>query len=1293
MRGNFFWVCVCIVLLFALLLISSLYAFAQGSGSSDSGTVSPPSYSPPSYISPTPPQSDLPYELGVVLVQYDEATFQTRENQEEGSGTIAPLSAVNTFFTSKGYSPRVTDIFYDLRTEVVHIGDGVDPLQFMDGLVAISGVVLAQPSFLYEATSPVFGITPTNFELTGIWHLRVAKVYDAWRTLSAATDKTYVPKIGILDSGIYIAHPDFTGRIPRIENCKIRKKSTRRGTVFVTGDCVNGGYDFQDNDFNVSHELIDYDNFHGTVVASVAAANIGNGYAAGVAPFAHIIPVRVGKRPGDGKFNTGTIIKGLIFARLNNLDVVNISIGSHKICKRTFYNPAFWGALIPIGRAKFLEYQAIHKFPGVVTVSAGNNAARTGVQDSLHLPSNFSQTINNPDHHCNWEGLDNLIAVGGTERTNDVNSNGSIDLFENSLMATAGIEEVRWFNEARWRRLGFPVGRCEGCGSNYTSSLDIFAPGDDVVASYPTTSGIGNNKIITGHHRDTFSGTSVAAPQVAGVAALMLRANKDLSGAQIKTKILDSADELISLVGPDCESGTGDDLARWGRRLNAHAAVLSALGRSQTDIDAVRKVITPEEKKVCLPGGKDKDRDGLIEIATIEQLRNIRNNLAGTSYKNSPTAVGVITGCPVAGCNGYELINDLNFTTDPGGSVFHANGWTPISGLTGIFEGNDNSVKNLPTIHHVRYSSAPGKRDLLFTSDSLPRVRNVSVFVGEYLGCIPSTELGCTLAGSPHSRAPVSGTCTNPTHACSYTCSNRVWTAVRGCGPLKQPPPPVVGFCDNTVRNGCNPGTPNDSIFPDTATHYRWRCDGSSNGDDSGLCQLAKQATCTTPLSTLSTTATQEGTWASGCASVSRSGKYAQYYTFTLSAEKEVTIDLVSSQDTYLHLHTYSATAANHVGSRITFDDDGGENRNARIIRTLSAGTYTIEATTYSDSIVGSFTLTVTPTICTCTYSDWTPAATSKCSGTVAQTRTNTTVNACPGLSCTAVNGSVVATGSCPSGQTCSGGSCAFPPNSYAPNSYGPNSYSPNSYTPTPNSYSPNSYSSSSCGSWSGNYCANDGVRIRKWRQCGSSKEYATVQTCSNGCSGCGNSCCSSSTSPNSYSPNSYGPNSYSPNSYTPTPNSYGPNSYSPNSYTPTPNSYSPNSYSSSSCGSWSGNYCANDGVRIRKWRQCGSSKEYATVQTCSNGCSGCGNSCCSSSTSPNSYSPNSYGPNSYSPNSYGPNSYSSGGCGIDRGYCSGTDMYLRLNCITTFISHCRTCTETSSIHADCQGAYGGLGS
>ena len=238
------------------------------------------------------------------------------------------------------------------------------------------------------------------------------------------------------------------------------------------------------------------------------------------------------------------------------------------------------------------------------------------------------------------------------------------------------------------------------------------------------------------------------------------------------------------------------------------------------------------------------------------------------------------------------------------------------------------------------------------------------------------------------------------------------------------------------------------------------------------------------------------------------------------------------------------------------------------------------------------------------------------------------------------------------------------------------------STTPTPNSYTPtpNSYSSSSCGSWSGNYCANDGVRIRKWRQCGSSKEYATVQTCSNGCSGCGNSCCSSSTSPNSYTP--------TPNSYTPTPNSYssgrgcrngkagngcsasatshgstggycrtgytGNCSYRCNngswekisssctSTTPTPNSYTPtpNSYSSSSCGSWSGNYCANDGVRIRKWRQCGSSKEYATVQTCSNGCSGCGNSCCSSSTSPNSYTPT---PNSYTPT---PNSYSSGrGC------------------------------------------------
>ena len=47
---------------------------------------------------------------------------------------------------------------------------------------------------------------------------------------------------------------------------------------------------------------------------------------------------------------------------------------------------------------------------------------------------------------------------------------------------------------------------------------------------------------------------------------------------------------------------------------------------------------------------------------------------------------------------------------------------------------------------------------------------------------------------------------------------------------------PVDGVCDETVRNGCAAGTPNDEAFPDYSTIYVWRCDGQHGGSNSEKC-------------------------------------------------------------------------------------------------------------------------------------------------------------------------------------------------------------------------------------------------------------------------------------------------------------------------------------------------------------------------------------------------------------------------------------------------------------------------
>jgi hypothetical protein len=109
-------------------------------------------------------------------------------------------------------------------------------------------------------------------------------------------------------------------------------------------------------------------------------------------------------------------------------------------------------------------------------------------------------------------------------------------------------------------------------------------------------------------------------------------------------------------------------------------------------------------------GDVDIDNDGLIEISTLQELDLMRYDLAGTSLN------GNSAGCPATGCNGYELVADLDFDTNgngvaDAGDLFWNNGegWDPIGdtyywayaqkkidgALTASFDGNGFSIDNL----------------------------------------------------------------------------------------------------------------------------------------------------------------------------------------------------------------------------------------------------------------------------------------------------------------------------------------------------------------------------------------------------------------------------------------------------------------------------------------------------------------------------------------------------------------------------------------------------------------------
>ncbi len=127
------------------------------------------------------------------------------------------------------------------------------------------------------------------------------------------------------------------------------------------------------------------------------------------------------------------------------------------------------------------------------------------------------------------------------------------------------------------------------------------------------------------------------------------------------------------------------------------------------------------------PSDYDADDDGLIEVRTLAQLNAMRYDLDGdgvvtddpstsgtdefTEYTNAFHYPALAQGCPADGCDGYELVANLDFDENGDGTrndTYNTGaGWQPIgifsddgdatndAAFTAVFEGNGNTVSNL----------------------------------------------------------------------------------------------------------------------------------------------------------------------------------------------------------------------------------------------------------------------------------------------------------------------------------------------------------------------------------------------------------------------------------------------------------------------------------------------------------------------------------------------------------------------------------------------------------------------
>jgi subtilisin family serine protease len=194
------------------------------------------------------------------------------------------------------------------------------------------------------------------------WALDQIHAPQAWsRTTGAGIT------IGIVDTGVDLAHPDLAGKIAATANC-------------VLHPCVAGGA--QD------------DHGHGTIVSGIAAAVTNNGRGvAGVAPDARLVVAKVLNSSGEGRVDD--INNGIRWVVDNGAKVVNLSLGDPSVGPSTLL-----GSPLRSG----IEYAWSR---GAVPVLASGNYA-----NGTDLGSE------------NYGNLDALV-VGATDRTGAVPSYSS----------------------------------------------------------------------------------------------------------------------------------------------------------------------------------------------------------------------------------------------------------------------------------------------------------------------------------------------------------------------------------------------------------------------------------------------------------------------------------------------------------------------------------------------------------------------------------------------------------------------------------------------------------------------------------------------------------------------------------------------------------------------------------------------------------------------------------------------------------------------------------------------------
>ncbi|WP_242674384.1 S8 family serine peptidase [Marinobacter halodurans] len=358
-----------------------------------------------------------------------------------------------------------------------------DTLAWIQSLREVSGVVSAEPNYLYHALT----VDPTNDSLYPLqeWHYQAINLPTAWQALASPGEGV---RVAVLDTGVFSRtpntghnwHPDLDDGNENGNNLQILSTSD----FVTTSDDSQAGED--GNPANPGTDDGTAPSFHGTHVAGTIAALDNDVGGVGVAPLATLLPIRVLDNTGNG----------------SSLELINA--------------------------INYLASLSAAQRPDIINLSLGGVAPSTALENAINNASD--------------KGI-LFVAAAGNQGTTDRVYPAAFDRVIAVGAVDAGNKRASYSTFGNWIDLVAPGGDSTRDGNNDGQADAVYSDWGQQTGSVfePAYAGV--------------TGTSMAAPHVSGVLALMRERDPSLSLAKFREYL--RRGELTDVLGSQTEYGYG----------------------------------------------------------------------------------------------------------------------------------------------------------------------------------------------------------------------------------------------------------------------------------------------------------------------------------------------------------------------------------------------------------------------------------------------------------------------------------------------------------------------------------------------------------------------------------------------------------------------------------------------------------------------------------------------------------------------------------------------------------------